>query len=155
VFPVHSSSIHALVAALSLSLSASAFLAECRRAKAPADVCKALTHSVPHVCKALTHSVPHVCKSFVFSRAQVDTHATTTLCRIVCICRHLLMTKLQKKPDVLGTRFPRHADGPHSTTSRRATNRFVFFLPLPCASSFFLRWGQDSGTCQTLIDVAS
>jgi len=144
VFPVHSSSIHALVGALSLSLCASAFLAECRRAKAPADV-----------CKALTHSVPHVCKSFVFSRAQVDTHATTTLCRIVCICRHLLMSTAAKKPDVLGTRFPRHADGPHSTTSRSATNRFVFFLPLPCASSFFLRWGQDSGTCQTLIDVAS
>jgi hypothetical protein len=113
------------------------------------------------VCPPLTHSAPHVCKSFFFSRACASRHTcddyTMTMaypCRIVCICRHLLMSKLQK-PDVLGTRFPRRADGPHSTTSRSATNRFVFFPPFPCASSFFLRWGQDSGTCQTLIDVAS
>jgi hypothetical protein len=90
------------------------------------------------------------------SRHTCDDYTMTIAypCRIVCICRHLLMSKLQK-PDVLGTRFPRRTDGPHSTTSRSATNRFVFFLPLPCASSFFLRCGQDSGTCQTLIDVAS
>jgi len=150
VLPVHSSSIHALVGALCLCLCASAFLTECRRAKAPADVCPALTHSAPHVCKSflllLACASPHTC----------DDHTMTIAypCRIVCICRHLLMRKLQK-PDVLGTRFPRRADGPHSTTSRSATNRFVFFLPLPCASSFFLRCGQDSGTCQTLIDVAS
>ncbi len=125
MFPVHSSSIHALVAAL--SLSASAFLAECRRAKAPADV-----------CKALTHSVPHVCKSFVFSRAQVDTHATTTLCRIVCICRHLLMTKLQKNPTFSGlaSRDTRTAHTPRLVEARQTALFFSCHFLVRQASFF-------------------
>ncbi len=57
------------------------------------------------------------------------------------------------KPEVLGTRLPRQADGPQSTTSRSATNRLFFFPHFLVRQASFFDGVKKSGSCQTLIDV--
>ncbi len=77
------------------------------------------------------------------------------------------------EPDVLGTRFPKHADGPHSprlvesrqivllfphflalqATSRSATNRSFFSPHFLALQAYFFDGVRTSGSCQKLIDV--